>query len=948
MPLPGGSPGPKPGRSSRRKTGIWTGHESVLLTRCTLFVCGLWLLGVLAVWGQANRSAPDPADFLARRWQVEEGLPQNSVNCFAQTPDGYLWMGTFNGLVRFDGLRFTVYDAGNTPSLVSSRIVRLFCDREGQLWILDEFGGVSLRRGSQFISPGPEGLGTERAVAVGEDALGRVWIGTASGALFRWDGTRFLQILAPNSPVNPIPGIFQIEPHPQDGVWIVCDPSRAYHVQGAQAVPLLDPDGRSDEIRRLAPARGGGFWVLTVHSGLLRWQDGRWSTTRWRVPPIDSYVWSMKEDRKGNLWYAQYRVGLQRLTATGPVEPVGSGRDPWFATTRALFEDAEGTLWAGTDGDGLVQMRQRDIHLLGREDGLRQEMVMAVTEDVGGGIWLGYNNFGIDRLDPSGKTEMLTQEPELLPITPVWAMLRDRSGGIWISEYNAGLVHYTQGRFVSVPTSIGPRILALFEDRKGDIWVGARQERGQAPVGVVSGLARIHDGIATSYVWAGAQHDGVRAIAEDASGAIWLGTDGAGLFKHTGTNTVAFVPSGGLPSQRVSALLGDPDSNLWIGTFHEGLLLLREDRLFAFRSDRGLPFNSVSSLAVDATDHLWMTTEQGVIRMPRNDLIDYAEGRSHHISRVQLNKLSGLPTLSEVGGVFFATDGRAWIPTGKGVGWVSPAQLLENTNPPPVQIEAITVNGRRHPLGAPGEPAGADALRWIDGRAVIPPGNRTLEFDYTALSFSEPEANSFRYRLEGLDEGWTWAKDRRTAFFTSVPPGHYRFHVLAANNHGVWNETGAVVPVTVEPFFWQTGLFRGALLLGLVGLGAWVEARLTAARHRREFARIEEQNMRSRAETLAATNKELESKTRELESALANVKTLRGFIPICASCKKIRDDRGFWNRVETYIQKHSEATFSHGICPECAQKLYPDYHATPEDGTVDPGSPPGLDKTGKG
>ncbi len=911
-------------------------------------MCGLWLLGMLPVLGQTNRLEPGPADLLTRKWQMEEGLPHNSVNCFAQTPDGYLWMGTFNGLVRFDGLRFTVFDAGNAPSLVSSRIVRLFCDREGQLWILDEFGGVSLLRGSGLIRPGPEGLGNERAVSVGEDASGRVWIGCGSGALFRWNGVRFLQVLTPNSTDNPLTSIFQIEPHPHAGVLIVCDPCNAYHVQGSRAVPLLDPAGRSNEIRRLAPARGGGFWVLTAHNGALRWQDGRWSTTRWRVPPIDSYVWSMKEDRKGDLWYAQYRVGLQRLTATGPVEPTCSGQHPWFATTRALFEDAEGDLWAGTDGDGLVQVRQRDVHLLGREHGLRQEMVMAVTEDVGGGIWLGYNNFGIDRLDRSGKIEMITQEPELLPITPVWAMLRDRSGGIWISEYNAGLVHYAQGRFVSVPTSAGPRVLALFEDRKGDIWVGSRQERGQAPAGVISGLARIHDGIATSLVWNGPQHDGVRAIAEDSSGTIWLGTDGAGLFRHTGTNTVAFVPPGGLPSQRISALLGDSDGNLWIGALQGGLLLLRGGQLFAFKSDSSLPFNTVSSLTLDATDHLWMTTGQRIIRMQRKDLIAYAQGRSQHISRVQLDRSSGLPTLGEVGGVFFASDGRAWIPTGKGAGWVFPGQLQENTNPPPVQIEAVTANGRRHPLGAPGGPASTDALRWIDGRAVIPPGNRTLEFDYTALSFTEPEAISFRYRLEGLDEDWTWAKGRRTAFFTLVPPGHYRFQVLAANSHGVWNETGAVLAVRVEPFFWQTGLFRGMLLFGLVGLGAWVAARFTVARHRRELARIEERNMRSRAEALAAANQELESKTRDLETALANVKTLRGFIPICASCKKIRDDRGFWKRVETYIQEHSQATFSHGICPECARKLYPDFLTTAEDGTADPGHPPGLDKTGQG
>lgn len=905
--------------------------EGFFLLRLPLLI-SVFLAVVFPVRSQSNVFNPDIPELTTRSWQVEDGLPQNSVNCFAQTPDGYLWFGTFNGLVRFDGVRLKVYDTLSTSGLPGNRIVRLFCDRHGQLWVVNETGALSIRKSAEFVSLGTEaGLVNERVNAVGEDKEGRVYIGTASGALFRWNDARFETVLSANSRKLVVPSIFQIEPHPQDGVFIVCDGGRAFHVHNGAPLPLLDPEGRTDVIRRLARARDGGFWIATVQ-GVDRWKDGQWTRGRWKLPDRWNFVWSLMEDRDGDLWISQYNEDFWCLKAKGPQEPLTFKQHPSLAKARSLFEDREGNLWIGTDGEGLVQVRDREVRMLGRKDGLRQDMVMTATEDPAGGILFGYNTAGIDRLDAaSGTIEQLVQYPVLTDVAPVWKMLTDRSGGIWISLYNGGIIHYTNGRFSSVTNLDAIRALTLFEDHNGDIWAGARNERGQLPSGMVGGLARIHQGIGTNYTWHGLEHDGVRAIAEDASGTIWLGTDRSGLQKWTSTGAVPVVPTSGPSVRRVSSLVADQDGNMWVGTYREGLVLFHEGHAFSFCSGPRFTFRNVLSLSLDATDHLWVGTEQGVFRMPRRELIEFSRDQSLGVPQIALNKMSGLPSLELSGPLFFAKDGRAWIPTAKGVGWFVPSDLRENTNPPPVRVEAVTINGVQQELSGSGSE---------QAQILVPPGNRTLVLNYTAMSFGNPEGVHFRYRLEGVDDGWVWAESRRTAFYTLVPPGDYRFFVTAANDQGVWNPVGAVVSITVKPFLWQTTWFRVVIFLALISLAAGITAKIQAAKHHREIERAEERNTRLRADALAANNALLETKTSELEEALSKVKTLRGLIPICASCKKIRDDKGYWNLVESYVQKHSEATFSHGICPDCARAQWPEYYARHEKQIQDHKTPP--------
>ncbi len=916
--------------------------------RSALLIWGL-IAGICHSYGQSNVFLPDVPELTTRTWQVEDGLPQNSVNCFAQTPDGYLWFGTFNGLVRFDGVRFKVYDSANTPGLPGNRIVRLYCDRRGQLWVVNENGALSIRTDAGFTSLGADaGLVKERVNALGEDKEGRVYIGTGSGALFRWNEARFETVLKPDSSKLQVPPIFQIEPHPQDGVFIVCDQGRAFHVHNSIPLPLFEPEGRSDDIRRMARARDGGFWIATVR-GVYHWKDGQWTKGRWRQPDRWNFVWSLVEDHEGNLWMSQYNDDFWCLKATGPEEPVTFKEHPSFAKARPLFEDREGNLWIGTDGEGLVQVRSREVQMLGRKDGLRQDMVMTVTEDAGGAIWFGYNTAGIDRLDTaSGKIERLVQMPELSEVAPVWKMLTDRTGGIWISLYNGGILHYENNHFTSISNLSLLKPLTLFEDRKGDIWAGIRNERGQLPPGMVGGLARIHDGLGTNYTWRGVEHDGVRAVAEDASGTIWVGTDGAGLFKFTAAGAEPVVPISGPSARRVSSLIADPEGNMWVGTFQEGLVLFREGHAFSFRSNNQFSFHDVVNLSLDAEDHLWIGTEKGVFGMPRKQLIAMTADPNLGVNQIALNKYSGLPSFELNGPVYFAKDGRAWIPTTKGVGWFMPSDLRENTNPPPVRVESITINGVNQTTEASGPQGTTNDLN--QAQVVVPAGNRTLEFNYTGLSFSNPEAVRFRYRLEGVDEGWVWAEGRRTAFYTLVPPGQYRFNVTAANDQGVWNPVGAIVTIRVKPFLWQTGWFRALVLLGLVGLAAGIAAKVSASKLRHEMARTEERNARLRADAMAAANKLLKAKTDDLEDALSKVKTLRGLIPICASCKKIRDDQGYWNRVESYIQEHSEAKFSHGLCPDCIRDQWSEYSAKQDKANVNKentppqGDPEGLSR----
>jgi hypothetical protein len=339
------------------------------------------------------------------------------------------------------------------------------------------------------------------------------------------------------------------------------------------------------------------------------------------------------------------------------------------------------------------------------------------------------------------------------------------------------------------------------------------------------------------------------------------------------------------------SLFEDENKALWIGTYGGGLNRLKDGQFTALTTKQGMYDNSAFRILEDAQKNFWLTCNRGIYRVSERELNDCADGKTQTIYCTVFGMADGLRSVKCNGSCQPAgirtRDGRLWFPTIKGAAIIDPVKIQQNTYLPPVLIERVLFDKQEV---------------MIDSLVQVGPGDGNLEFYYTALSYAAPKMVSFKYMLVGFDKDWIDAGVRRVAYYTNVPPGSYMFKVIACNNDGVWNTKGATLELSLAAHFYQTTWFYGLVLVALGGAGFGVH--------------------RLRVWRLLVKEKMLKT---YVEEAMAKIKVLNGLIPICASCKKIRNDKGYWSQLEEYINEHSEATFSHGVCPECAEKLYGGY-----------------------
>lgn len=340
----------------------------------------------------------------------------------------------------------------------------------------------------------------------------------------------------------------------------------------------------------------------------------------------------------------------------------------------------------------------------------------------------------------------------------------------------------------------------------------------------------------------------------------------------------------------------DKEGTIWVGTWGNGLVRIRGDEIKSCSSRDGLPEENVLQVLEDDLGYFWMRGLGNIFRVSKRELDSFFSGEKTTVRSTVFGRGHGLKATESDGGGAQPTavkgwDGALWFTTCDGVATVSPAEL-KGVKPPVVSVEEVVVDGAAVPRGV------------VGGELVIPPGKRRLEFHYTGLTFDDPGSIQFRHRLDGFDEEWVDAGRRRFAVYTHLLPGKYSFRVLARSSDGTWNEDGPSVALRVRPFFYQTSWFYALGLLALASLIAVAHA--WRVRH------------------LNARRKELAA---QVDAALGQIKRLRGLLPICAACKRIRDDAGYWNQIEVYIHDHSEAEFTHGICPECVKRLYPQLSA---------------------
>jgi ligand-binding sensor domain-containing protein len=848
------------------------------------------LLGVAAACGwpglilaqEPAHDRPESRWYEKDAWRQPQGLPQDSVLAILQSRDGYMWFGTRAGLARFDGVRFTVFDDRARDQLRDNEVWALL-EADDSLWLGTYGGGLTrLRQGRFSFLTTTDGLVNDFVRALARDAAGALWIGTDSG-LSRFENERFTSFKAKDGLSHD--GVRALHAGSDGRVWVATK-GGLHTVTDGRIEVLTPPEPRPRALidAVLCDSRGA-VWIGT-QDGLFRWAEGRTTAYTTADGLSSNSVRILFEDHQGHVWIAT-DVGLDRYTK----EP--SRRQPivneaTLSDIRSLGADREGSLWVGSVGGGLVRLQQGPFAGYTAANGLPHSDVRTVLVARSGTRWIGTAK-GLSALRAG--TFSSFGPASGLPNAAVDALLEDRDGRLWVGT-EIGLYRSQQAdacserscapRFVPVPSEQIPAMHArvLYQDRQGALWVGTNLE----------GLARYQDGRFTTYTSRdGLASDAVRDILEDRDGSLLVGTKGGVNRLRDGTFTV-YTQKDGLPNDGVSALYLDGQGTLWIATRY-GVGRLREGRITGYSTKDGLYASHVYGFIEDQAGRLWMGCAKGIFYVRKQELDDVAEGRARSVVSVAYGREHGLP--SDMAAVAThpvsarSEDGRLWFATRGGLTVVDPQSLATNTVVPPVEIEELRIDGRAFDPDRP---------------ADVRPGRGDLAVRYTALSFRAPEKVRFKYRLEGFDADWIDADTRRVAHYTNVPPGRYRFRVRASNNDGLWNDAGAAIELRLAPHFYQTSWFYGLCALTLASAGA--------AAHRLRTRRL-----RQHARELSA----------RVKTALAEVRVLQGLLPVCATCKKIRDEQGSWNEMETYIHAHSEADFTHGICPECAEKLYPGY-----------------------
>jgi len=769
----------------------------------------LLLIPLFRVWGVSG-------DWFASVWTAEDGIPDNGVRAIAQTPDGYLWVATEGGLSRFDGARFQRFQISNVAA-ENSGVARLFVDAQNQLWMLMNRGAVicvgpQSNRIYTLADKLPEGY--PRGFI--QDGEGAGWISYASdeGATRVKDGKVTTYGITK--------GLFM-----QGGLSLATDAAGRVWFGKNRAMGIFRDEKFetlitwNSPINLLAGAEESGLWVISDRQ-LYRYEEGREPQ---RIAPIISGAdpTVLLEDRTGTLWMGTSAHGLYRLDGSGFKSVHTSHRD-----ISCLSEDREGNLWVGTRGGGLNRLRPRVVKLSSTDAGLPVESLRSICRDTSGAIWAVARNSLVLRREGDRWVNMCAETN--WPGGHAFCVAADPSGGVWIGMWGRGLFRYCNGSYreMSVPEGLlDEHVRSVMVSSKGEVWVTTDTLTGYARLQRLRGREWHHwEMPAPTRI--------LRALAEDKAGNIWIGSGNGRLLRMTENQIFDETPAGETGERTgIRSLVTTEDGSVWIGYAGIGLGRIKDGRYTQINSAQGLGDDYVSQIINDGNGWLWCCGSGMIFKVALHELIAASEGRAAHVRSIVYGRGEGVPGLQAAYEAFPAAfrdaDGAIQVATRMGLATIDTERIRDNPDPPSVVIERVAVNG--HSIATydilealPHAPRPAVTNLCVPGAKLkVHPNHRKLDIEFTALSFTAPENVQFRYRLEGFDEEWIEAGRQRSATYSQLPAGNYRFHVVACNNSGLWNNQGAALTFAVLPFFWQTWWFRTAAGAGLVlGIGAVV------------------------------------------------------------------------------------------------------------------------------
>lgn len=752
----------------------------------------------LAAQGRAYHSNDpfrDAPRYRVDRWRTTDGLPDNTINALLQTTDGYLWIATQGGLVRFDGHAFTVFNVSNTKEITINAISALAEGRDRTVWIGTSGAGILRYRDGIFHRTATnDGLPSNYISALASDQNGGVWIGTVGGGIAHLQGDVVTLLGAREEPSHEFIKALAVDS--VGGLWVGTGGAGVEYYHGGGFTRFTRRHGlSSDHVQTLRFDRRGTLWVGTT-LGLTMYRNGRFIPQQERKHTGPSFITALHADREGGLWVGTNGEGAE-LRDGDAITPftMDYGLTNNFIT--CIIQDGEGSIWIGTERGGLNRLRKTSLWTLTSRDGLPTDYVRSVYEDRLGTLWIGTNGGGIARLRQGRLTVM--GKSQGLPGEFVRPILEDSRGVVWIGTWGEGLLRFDRGVIAAVPAVEGRFIRALLEDRRGAIWVGTNG----------NGVIRLdRDARTVLKTEHGLSNNFISSIVEDSTGAIWVGTSGGGVNVIRGDSIRVYTRQDGLSHDFVSGLYVDPKGTVWLSTNGGGLNRFQDGVFHSWSSANGFPDDALFMILDDHAGSFWLPCARGIIRVHQESLV-WTGGLGASSVRARLfNEMDGMPSGECTSGsqntVCRTRDGRLWFATVEGLVMMDPGTLRQDTLSLPLYIEQLLVDETAVDMTVP---------------ADLDVGDGELEFHYTAIHFRDAGNLRFRYLLEGFDRNWQDVGTRRTAYYTNVPPGRYNFRVTVASPEGDVNAREASLSITLRPPFWMTTWFRvvsGMVLLGLV------------------------------------------------------------------------------------------------------------------------------------
>ena len=775
--------------------------------RRSVVTLGIVLAGALLAWCPGARALDpslDVSQYAHTAWKTRDGFTQGAITSIVQTPDGYLWLGTGFGLLRFDGVRAVPWQPPTGEQLPNNRIGKLLVTRDGTLWIGTFKGLASWKDGklTQYKE-----LAGQQVLSLFEGREGMVWVGGAFPGPGRLceihDGT--VQCHGEDGSLGrAVLGLYEDS---NGNLWVGVDeglwrwkpgPPRFYSLPG-------EPNG----IQGLAEDADGAL-LICLRGGVRRFVDGK-AVMAYPYPGQDRQLQALRLLRgsRGALWIGTQARGLAH---------VHQGRTDWFSPSdglsgedvAALFEDREGNIWVATEG-GLDRFRDSAVTTFSRKQGLSDPIVSSVLADGDRGVWLATIG-GLNRWKRGQINAFDGRGGKLNELAP-HSLFQDSRGRTWVSTFRQ-FGYLEDNRFISVRGIPGGNVHGIAEDTAGNLWI-ANQNVGLFQLA--------HGNVVQQIPWATfGQKDYVWSLAADPlQGGLWIGFVGGGIvYFRDGQIRARYSAGDGSGDHFVNDFRFDADGAVWVAT-EGGLSRLKDDRVATLTSKNALPCDGVHWVVQDNDQAFWLNMPCGLVRITRSEIDDWAAAADKDkdtkwtVRATVFESSDGVRSQPLSGGyrpqVTRSSDGRLWFAGMDGASVIDPRHLPFNKLPPPVHIEQITADRKTY-----------DPVSYGNGRLPLPARIRDLEIDYTALSLVVPEKVRFRYKLEGRDRDWQDAGNRRQAFYSDLPPRNYRFRVVACNNSGVWNEAGTFLDFSVAPAYYQTTWFRlscvGAFLVLLWAL----------------------------------------------------------------------------------------------------------------------------------